>query len=82
MPSSRVEQALRALAIVVEHRLHVGRPIADDLQDFGGGGLPLQRLLVSLNSRAFSIAITAWSAKVCSSAISLSAEGAGSRGAR
>jgi hypothetical protein len=28
--------------------------------------------LVSLNSRAFSMATTAWSAKVCSSAISLS----------
>ena len=31
--------------------------------------------LVSLNSRAFWIAITAWSAKVCSSAISLAANG-------
>ena len=31
--------------------------------------------LVSLNSRTFSIAITAWSAKVCSSAICLSVNG-------
>ena len=30
--------------------------------------------LVSLNSRAFSIAMTAWSAKVCSSAISFPAK--------
>jgi hypothetical protein len=34
--------------------------------------LPLERLLVSLKRRTFSIAITAWAAKVLSSAISFS----------
>ena len=58
----------------VEHRLHVGRRAADDLQDLGGRRLLLERLLVSLNSRTFSIAITAWSAKVCSSLICLLGE--------
>ena len=46
----------------------------DDLQDiFGGRGLLLNASLVRA-SRAFSIAITAWAAKFCSSAISLSGE--------
>ncbi len=40
--------------------------LADHLQHFGGGGLLAPALpCVSLNSRAFWIAITAWSAKVC-----------------
>ena len=56
-----------------EHRLQIERRAADDLQDIGGRGLLLQRFAaVSLNSRTFSIAITAWSAKVCSRAICLS----------
>ena len=29
----------------VEHRLHVGRRLADDAQDVGGRGLPRQRFL-------------------------------------
>ena len=29
----------------IEHRLHVGRRTRDHLQDVGGRGLPLQRLL-------------------------------------
>ena len=49
----------------IEHGLYVGRRAADHAQDVGGRGLPGQRLSVSLNSRAFSMAITAWSAKLC-----------------
>ena len=58
----------------VEHRLQVGRRPADDLQHLGGGGLLLERLLRSRvwpaprrTAATFSIAITAWSAKVRSS---------------
>ena len=44
----------------VENRLQIERRAADDLEHVGGGGLLLQRLgLVSLNSRIFSMAITA-----------------------
>ena len=54
---------------------------ADDLQHFRRRGLLLQRLvpcrLHSLNSRTFSMAMTAWSAKVCSSSMSLAANGPG-----
>ena len=56
----------------VEHGLQIERRAADDLQHLGGRGLLLQRFrevararLHLSNSRAFSIAITAWSAKVC-----------------
>ena len=62
---------VRRLDDRVEHRLQVDRRAADDLQDLGGRGLLLQRLgqlavraCTSSNSRTFSIAITAWSAKV------------------
>ena len=51
----------------VEHRLHVRRGRCDDLQDISGGRLPLQRFPCLVEQRAFSIAITAWSANVCSS---------------
>ena len=58
----------------VEHRLHVRRRAADDAEHLGRCGLMLQRLAQfalrspsSLNSRTFSMAMTAWSAKVLSS---------------
>ena len=52
----------------------VGRR-ADYPQDVADCHLLLERLLVSLNSRAFSIAIAAWSAKVSSSATCFSRNG-------
>ena len=66
----------------LEHRLQIaGRP-ADDAQHLRRRGLLLQgfrssRVLActSSNSRTLPIAITAWSAKVCSSAICLSLNG-------
>ena len=64
-----------ALDDCIEHRLHVRRRAADDAEHFRGCRLMLQRLaqfrvafLSSLNNRTFSIAMTAWSAKVLSSA--------------
>ena len=72
----------RALDDGVEHRLHVRRRAADDAEHLGRCRLMLQRLaqfrvalLSSLNSRTFSMAITAWSAKVSSSAICFSVNG-------
>ena len=80
----RVAQARRALDDRVEHRLQVGRRGRDDPQHLGGRRLLLQRLASarrlrcssSSNSRAFSMAITAWSANVSSSAICASVNGA------
>ena len=55
----------------LEHRLQLAGRAGDDLQHLGGCGLLLQRLgssrvraCTSSNSRTFSMAITAWSAKV------------------
>ena len=45
------------------------------LQHLGGRGLLLQASRVSVISRAFSIAMTAWAAKFCNSAICLSVNG-------
>ena len=66
----------------VEHRLDVRLRAADDAQDVAGGGLRVQRrgeLAVARlqlgESRTFSIAITAWSAKVWRSAICASVNG-------
>ena len=66
----------------VEHRLHVRRRAADDAEHLGRCRLMLQGLAQfrvalpsSLNSRTFSMAITAWSAKVSRSAICLSVNG-------
>ena len=61
------EEPRRALHDRVEHRLHVGRRAADDLQDLAVAVCCSSASFVSLNSRTFSIAITAWSAKVLSS---------------
>ena len=41
-------QPLGAFSDGLEHRLHVGGRAGDDPQDFGGRGLPLQRLLAFL----------------------------------
>ena len=64
-------EALRSLCNCVQHRLHVGRRAGDHFEDVGGRGLLLERLrtLSSVNSRTFSMAMTAWAAKVSSSAI-------------
>ena len=65
----------------VEHRLQVEGRAADDLEHVGGGGLLLQdsqisvRACTSSNNRMFSMAITAWSAKVVTSSICLSVNG-------
>ena len=71
------EQPLAAVEDLVEHRRGVGHRAADHLQHLGRGGLLLERLLGLVEQRAFWIAITAWSAKVRSSATSLSHERAG-----
>ena len=62
------KQVLTTVEDLVEHRLRVGHRTADDLAASRRwrSAAPAPRL-VSLNSRTFSIAITAWSAKVCSS---------------
>ena len=72
----------RALDDGVENRLHVRRRAADDAEHLGRCRLMLQglaqfrvALLNSLNSRTFSMAMTAWSAKVSRSAICLSVKG-------
>ena len=62
----------------LQDRLHIGRRLGDGTQDLGSGGLLLQRLLSSVNSRTFSIAITAWAAKVSSSWICCGVNGPGS----
>ena len=65
-----------------EHWVKVEGRATDDLEHLAGRRLLLQRLcqvpvacFSSLNSRVFSIAITAWSAKVWSSAICVSVNG-------
>ena len=66
----------------IEYGLQIEGRAADDLEHVGGGGLLLQRLAqlavracTSSNSRVFSMAITAWSAKVVTSSICLSVNG-------
>ena len=66
----------------VEHRLHVRGRAADDAEHLGRRRLMFQGLAQfcvafrsSLNSRTFSMAITAWSAKVSRRAICLSVNG-------
>ena len=66
----------------VENRLKIKGRTADDFQNFAGRRLLLQRFgqsrlrsCNSLNSRTFSMAMTAWSAKVSSSAICFSVNG-------
>src|SRR5262249_46726402 len=74
--------ACGALDDGIKNRLHVGRRAADDAEHLGRCSLMLQRLPQfcialpnSLNSLTFSIAITAWSAKILRSAICFSVNG-------
>ena len=66
----------------VQYGLNIARRISDDTQDFTRRRLLLQcfselaiAVLNSLNSRTFSMAITAWSAKVLTSSICRSVNG-------
>ena len=62
----------------IEHRLHVRRRAADDAEHLGRCRLMLQGLAIcvlGILNRAFSMAMTAWSAKVLRSAICLSVKG-------
>ncbi len=79
----RFAQALRGLGDRVEHRLNLRGRSADDVEHVAGRRLILQcflqllvRACTSSNSRAFSIAITAWSANVVTSSICFSVKGA------
>ena len=72
-----------ALGDRVEHRLQIGRRARDDPQHVGRSrsaapatrSAPRLRACTSSNSRTFSMAMTAWSAKVFSSSICLSLNG-------
>ncbi len=75
MPESCVAQPYCLFEHRVEHRREVAGRGIDDLQHLGGRGLLLQASRVSVRSRAFSIAITAWSAKVRTSSICRSVNG-------
>ena len=70
----------------IQDRLHVRRRAADDAEHLGRCRLMLQglaqfciALLISWNNRTFSMAMTAWSAKVSSSLICFSVNGRTSR---
>ena len=80
--SHRPTNPRRALNDGVEHRLHVRGRAADDAEHLGGRCLVLQsfaQLCVALpsswNKRTFSMAMTAWSAKVFSRAMCFSEKG-------
>ena len=69
----------------VQHRLHIGGRAADDVEHVAGRGLVFERFLEVAraglqfaSSRAFSIAITAWSAKVRTNSICRSVKPPGS----
>ena len=60
----------------IQHRLNFRRRASDNAQDFTRRRLLLQLIsLSSLNNRTFSMAITAWSAKVSSSLICAGVKG-------
>ena len=59
----------------IQHRLNICRRTSDHTQDFTRRGLLLERLLEFLNNRTFSMAMTAWSAKVSSSLICAGVKG-------
>ena len=62
----------------IEHPLQIERRAADHLEHVGGGGLLLKRFAIpcsSLSRRVFSMAMTAWLAKFCTSSICLSVKG-------
>ena len=75
-------EPLRRLRDSVEHGLHVRRRAGDDVKDLADGGLIFERFLDLARARlhlveqaTFSIAITAWSAKVWTNSICLSVNG-------
>ncbi len=75
-------QAHRARGDGIEHRLQLGRRLGDDPQDSAVAVWLVERLAqsrlrawISWNRRTFSMAMTAWSAKVWSSAICVSVNG-------
>src|SRR5262245_14732985 len=79
----RVAQARRGLDQRIKYPLQIERRPADDLQNIVGRRLLFQGFcklalarLLSWNSREFSMAITAWSAKDSTSAACLSSNGA------
>ena len=59
----------------IEDGLEVEYRAADDLEHIGGGGLLCSNLRSSLSRRMFSIAMTAWLAKLLRSAICLAVNG-------
>ena len=59
----------------VQNWLHISWGASDNAQDFTSCGLLLQDSLSFWNSRTFSIAMTAWSAKVSSSLICVGVNG-------
>ena len=69
MTHRRVAQPRGIFRDNIEHRLDIRRRAGNDTQDFARRRLLLQRSLSSWNNRTFSMAITAWSAKVLSSSI-------------
>src|SRR4029453_13462778 len=90
----RATESRRALGDRLQHWLHVRRRLANDAQDLGRGRLLFEGLghlrvglrkslgffsCNSVNRRTFSIAMTAWSAKVWSSEISSALKPPGSR---
>ena len=84
VPEHALTQPYRASQDGVEHRLDIGRRTRDHPQDPRRRRLLLERLrqlsvstLQLLNSRTFSIAMTAWAAKVWSRAICLAEKGLG-----
>ena len=70
-----IAQPRRIFSDDIEHRLNIRRRAGNHAQDFTRRGLLLQRFLEFLNSRTFSMAITAWSAKVSSSLICAGVKG-------
>ena len=76
-------KSLRPLCTIASNTgSSIGERIADDFQHFGGCGLLFQasessrvRCCSASNSRAFSIAITAWSAKVSANSICFAVKG-------
>ena len=64
-----ITQVLCTLSDNLKNGCRVGWRPANDIQDVGGRVWRSSASLVSLNSLEFSIAITAWSAKVSKSAI-------------
>ena len=81
-PISAPASRYRGVNQRLQDRLKIEGRAADDLQDIGHRGLLLQRLAeiavracTSSNRRTFSMAITAWSAKVLSRLICFSLNG-------